>query len=299
MRIGIILPQGWTGEYAGWSAQAAWQRTRQLALDSERLGFDSVWAFDHFHTTPEPTDEMTFESLTTLAAVAAITDRVELGPIVACAGYRNPALLAKMLSTLDATSGGRAVLGIGAGWKEEEWNAYGYRFPPVGERLDVLEDQLEVITRMLSPGRASFDGTHASVRGAINEPPGLRLPAIPIMVGGNGRERTWRLAARYADELNLDAAPPEDLPEAMSVIAERCREVGRDPASLAVSVHIWWEHLPAAGPERTKVLTAYGRAGVDRVQILARGAVHDDSWLEGLAEDALGAGATLASEAAA
>lgn len=299
MRIGIILPQGWTGEYAGWPAAEAWPRTKAVAIEADRLGFDSVWAFDHFHTTPEPTDEMTLECLTTLAAVAAVTERVELGPIVACAGFRNPALIAKMVSTIDVISGGRAVLGIGAGWKQEEWLAYGFRFPPLGERLDVLGDQLEVITRMLGPGRAEYVGAYASVRGAINEPSGVRLPAVPIMVGGNGRQRTWRLAARFADELNLDAVVPDDLPDALAVIAERCREVGRDPASLAVSVHIWWEHLPPAGAERREMLAAYERAGVHRVQTLARGAVEDEGWLQALAEDAVAAGALLAREAAA
>ncbi len=286
MKVGVIVPQGWTGEYAGWSAPDAWDRTVTIARQAEALGFDSLWAFDHFHTTPEPTDELTFESFTMLAALAALTERPQIGHIVACAGFRNPALTAKMVSTLDVISGGRAVLGIGAGWKQEEWEAYGYRFPATGERLDMLHDQLEVITRMFGSQRAEYAGQHASVDGAVNQPRGVQIPSIPIMVGGNGRERTWRLAARFADELNLDAVPPGELADAMEVIADRCREVDRQPASLAVSVHVWWEHLPPAGAQRRAVLAAYRDAGIDRIQTLARGAVEDYDWLVALAADA-------------
>ena len=286
MRVGIIVPQGWTGEYAGWEPGAAWARTVALAREAEALGFESLWAFDHMHTTPEPTDEMTFESHTVLAALARETERVRLGHIVACAGYRNPALFAKMVSTLDVVSGGRAELGIGAGWKQDEWHAYGYGFPDTPERLDGLRDALEIVTAMLAPGRASYRGTHASVDGAINEPRGLQEPRIPIMVGGNGRNVTWRLAARYADELNLDAVAPGDIPGALEVIGTRCEEIGRDPASLRVSVHVWWEHLPTDEDGMADLLSRYAEAGIERIQTLPRSAVTDDQALARLASAA-------------
>jgi F420-dependent oxidoreductase-like protein len=286
MRVGIIVPQGWTGEYAGWEPGAAWARTVALAREAEALGFESLWAFDHMHTTPEPTDEMTFESHTVLAALARETERVRLGHIVACAGYRNPALFAKMISTLDVVSGGRAELGIGAGWKQDEWHAYGYGFPDTPERLDGLRDALEIVTAMLAPGRASYRGTHASVDGAINEPRGLQEPRIPIMVGGNGRNVTWRLAARYADELNLDAVAPGDIPGALEVIRTRCEEIGRDPASLRVSVHVWWEHLPTDEDGMADLLSRYAEAGIERIQTLPRSAVTDDEALARLASAA-------------
>jgi F420-dependent oxidoreductase-like protein len=286
MRVGIIVPQGWTGEYAGWEPGAAWARTVALAREAEALGFESLWAFDHMHTTPEPTDEMTFESHTVLAALARETERVRLGHIVACAGYRNPALFAKMISTLDVVSGGRAELGIGAGWKQDEWHAYGYGFPDTPERLDGLRDALEIVTAMLAPGRASYRGTHASVDGAINEPRGLQEPRIPIMVGGNGRNVTWRLAARYADELNLDAVAPGDIPGALEVIGTRCEEIGRDPASLRVSVHVWWEHLPTDEDGMADLLSRYAEAGIERIQTLPRSAVTDDEALARLASAA-------------
>jgi F420-dependent oxidoreductase-like protein len=287
MEVGMIVPQGWTGEYAGWDAGDAWERTVSIAHEAERLGFESLWAFDHMHTTPEPTDEITFESHTVLSALARETQRVRLGHIVACAGYRNPALLAKMVSTLDVVSGGRAELGIGAGWKRDEWEAYGYGFPSTGERLAGLREALEVTTRMFNEGRATYRGQHVSVDGAINEPPSRNGSAIPIMVGGNGRNVTWRLAARFADELNLDAMAPDDVRDAMPVISARCEEIGRDPRSLRVSVHVWWEHMPADEERMAALLRAYAEVGVVRIQTLPRTAVDDPEALERLASAAV------------
>src|SRR3990172_6990933 len=129
MKIGVIVPQGWTGEYRGWDAVEAWARTLAVAKQSEALGFESIWLFDHFHTVPRPTLEITFEAFTALAALAAQTKRVRVGHVVLCAAYRNPALTTKMISTLDVISAGRTELGLGAGWKRDEWRAYGYRFP--------------------------------------------------------------------------------------------------------------------------------------------------------------------------
>ena len=147
MKLGVIVPQGWTGEYDGWDALEAWRRTVDVAQHADRLGFESIWLFDHFHTIPRPTDEITFESFTTLSALAALTQRVRLGHVVICTGFRNPALTAKMISTMDTISGGRMELGIGAGWKHDEWEAYGYGFPDTAERLARLRDDLGVISR--------------------------------------------------------------------------------------------------------------------------------------------------------
>ena len=296
MKAGIIVPQGWTGEYAGWHPRAAWDRSVDIARQAERLGFESVWAFDHFHTTPDPIDEITFESFTFLTALSQRTERVRLGHIVMSAGFRNAALVAKMISTLDVVSGGRAEVGIGAGWKQDEWEAYGYGFPATRERLDGLRDALEVLRAMLGPGRATHDGEHASVRDAINLPKGLQEPRVPIMVGGNGPERTWRLAARYADELNIDAMFPEDLRNAMPTIRARCEEIGRDPASLRVSVHVWWEHASSPGAARIERLAAYRELGVSRIQWLARQSVDDADALDSFAADCRAAGLELTNE---
>lgn len=296
MRIGIIVPQGWTGEYDGWDPGRAWSRSVEVARAAERLGFESIWLFDHFQTVPEPKDELTFESFVALSALARETERVRLGQLVICNGFRNPALTAKMAGTLDVVSGGRYELGIGAGWKEDEWLAYGYGFPPTRERLAALADGLEVISRMLAPGRASYEGRHARVRGAINLPRGLQEPRIPIMVGGNGPNVTWRLAARYADELNLDGMQPAEVEAALPVIRSRCVEIGRDPGSLAVSVHVWWGRRDwrTAGRGRRDLIRAYAGLGVRRIMGLLQASAEDDAALETLAEDAVAAGVALA-----
>ncbi len=267
MDAGVMIPQGWKHEYDGWDAGSAWQRTIELARNAEQLGFESEWVFDHFTTVPDPTEEITFESFTTLTAIACATSRVRLGHMVICTGFRNPALTAKLASTLDVASNGRFELGIGGGWKQDEWLAYGYGFPPTKERLEALRDSLEVISRMLAPGRATYEGKHARVENAINVPKGIQQPHPPIVVGGNGPEVTWRLAARFADELNLVFVPADEVEQARPVIASRCEEIGRDPATLRLSVYVLDEDVAdsKAGQERVDFIAGYRDAGVDRI----------------------------------
>jgi alkanesulfonate monooxygenase SsuD/methylene tetrahydromethanopterin reductase-like flavin-dependent oxidoreductase (luciferase family) len=297
MDVGVIVPQGWKGEYDGWDARLAWRRTVAVALQAEALGFESIWAFDHFHTVPTPTDEITFESFTTLIALGALTARVRLGHIVLCAAYRNPALTAKMISALDTITNGRTELGIGAGWKRDEWVSYGYPFRETKERLAILHDHLEVITRMLVPGRdvhATYTGEHASVDDAINVPKPLQRPRVPIMVGGNGPAVTWRLAARYADEVNLDGMWPSEVAEALPIIASRCEEIGRDPSTLRVSVRLHDQQLQPAGALRVERIAGYRELGVKRIQAFIPESAKSDDGLESFAGDCRLAGAFLA-----
>lgn len=302
MKVGIIVPQGWTGEYDGWDAERAWARSLEIALEAERLGAESLWVYDHVHTTPEPTDELTFESFTVLSALAGVTRRVRLGHTVVCAGYRNPALLAKIASTLDVISGGRFDLGLGAGWKEEEYHAYGWPFPSLKERQGLLRDTLEIVRRMTDPdgGRATYEGAHASIRDAINHPKPIGAGGMPVMVGGNGRTVTWGLAARFADELNLDAVAPGRLPDALATIRQRCEEVGRDPATLRVSVHLWLrdtDWLRDTGEDELthlELLERYADAGIHRVMGLVPGCTGDSEALPRFLDAARAAGVELA-----
>jgi F420-dependent oxidoreductase-like protein len=297
MKVGIVVPQGWQGEYDGWDPLDAWRRTTEVARQAERLGFESIWLFDHFHTIPRPTDEITFESFTSLSALAMLTSRVRIGHIVICSPFRNPGLTAKMISTMDTISGGRMELGIGAGWKKDEWEAYGYGFPPTRERLAILADHLEVITRMLAGDRhqhATYEGTHAHVRDAINVPKPIQQPRVPIMVGGNGPNVTWRLAARHADELNVDGMTPDEVAEALPVVRSRCEEIGRDPATLSLSVHVFGGHLKDAGAARVERIAAYRDLGVRRIMPFLKGTATTDEALESFAEDCRAAGAELA-----
>jgi F420-dependent oxidoreductase-like protein len=293
MKAGVIVPQGWTGEYDGWDPQTAWARTVTVAQQAESLGFESIWLFDHFHTVPEPTDEITFESFTSLAHLGAVTSRVRLGHIVLCAGFRNPAMTAKMISTMDVQTGGRMELGIGAGWKKDEWEAYGYGFPAARDRLGALRDQLEIVTAMMEPGRATHIGEYASVEDAINVPEPVQRPRVPIMVGGNGPNVTWRLAARYADELNLDGMTPDEVAEALPTIRSRCKEIGREPDTLPVSVHMFWSKVARPGAGRVATLTSYRELGVSRVMTLVRDSADSDDALADFAIDCRAAGVAL------
>ena len=202
-----------------------------------------------------------------------------------------------MISTMDSISGGRMDLGIGAGWKRDEWVGYGYGFPETKERLARLADDLEVITRMLDGDRhqhATYEGRYAKVSDARNVPKPIQQPRVPIMIGGNGPNVTWRLAARHADELNLDGMSPADVAAALPVIRSRCEEIGRDPATLAVSVHLWGEDLAQAGARRVERLAGYRELGVSRVMGLDRAIAKSDEALESLAEDARAAGVEMA-----
>ena len=284
MKIGLTLPQGCDREYLGLDGVSAWARTLEVAREAESLGFESLWLYDHFQVDPPPEEAPIFEPFVELTAIATATSRAMLGHLVLAAAYRPAALTAKMISTLDVISGGRAVLGIGAGWKEDEWLAYGYGFPDAPERLAILADHLEVITRMLAPGRATYRGAHAHVVDAIHEPKSAG-GHIPLLIGGNGPKVTWRLAARFADELNLDAMTPGEVAGALPVIRSRCEEVGRDPDTLAVSVHVWGAPDAPAGQARRDLLRAYADLGLRRTILQGFAAVRDTHLLAAIADD--------------
>jgi F420-dependent oxidoreductase-like protein len=265
MQVGLMAPQGWKGEYDGWRPADAWARTIELARQAEALGFEALWVFDHFHTVPGPTDEITFESFSVLTALAMVTERVRLGHMVICTGFRNPALTAKMASTIDVISGGRFELGIGAGWKEEEWRAYGYGFPTIAERMGALGDHLEIIRAMFAPGRATYEGRYAHVRGAINMPQGLQEPRIPIIVGGNGERVMAGYAIRYADELNYVFLPADKVRERIASVRQRCETEGRDPATLRFSLYTKDEEMRDRGQARVDALAGFAEIGLDRL----------------------------------
>ena len=294
MKVGLMVPQGWKGEYDGWDPAAAWARSIELTKDAETRGFESLWVFDHFHTVPDPTDEITFESFSMLAAMAMVTTRVRLGHMVVCTGFRNPGLTAKLTSTLDVISNGRFELGIGAGWKDDEWLAYGYGFPPIADRLAQLGEHLEIITRMLAPGHATFAGTYAQVADAINEPKGIQRH-IPVIVGGNGRDKTAGLAVRFADELNFVFLRPAQVLERIAEVRGKCEAVGRDPGTLRFSMYTRDEELRDRGQARVDVLGELAGTGLDRVvcfparwdpTIEGQAAFADDCRAAGLSLDA-------------
>lgn len=288
MKAGVLIPQGWLGEYSGWATPRAFRRAVEVAARAEALGFDSVWVNDHL-TPEEPVrGAPLLESFVLLAGVASATRTIRMGHLVICAGYRNPGMMLKMITTLDAASRGRVDLGLGAGWKRDDWVDYGYGDPGARSRLRILEDHLEKAVDL----RRSMTREEA-VRSPVRSNPAPVQEAMPIMVGGNGTEVTWRLAARYADELNVDGLLPHELEPLLPVLRSRCEEVGRDPDTLRVSVHYWYGNAAPPGPERVEHLAAYRAMGVHRVMTLPVGAAVDEEPLEAYADDARSAGIEL------
>jgi F420-dependent oxidoreductase-like protein len=233
LKYGLIVPQGWRMDLAGISdAVEAYETMTRVAQEAEALGFDSIWLYDHFHTVPTPTQEVTFECWTSTAALARDTKRVRIGQMVTCNGYRNPALLAKMASTVDALSHGRLDFGIGAGWYEQEFLAYGYDFPDGPARLRQLRDAVQIILKMWSDDEAVFEGKHHQVHGAINQPKGVQKPHIPLLIGGGGEQVTLKLVAQYADACNIGHLDNEGLVRKFAILKKHCDDVGRDYESI-------------------------------------------------------------------
>ncbi|MBG0564399.1 LLM class F420-dependent oxidoreductase [Actinoplanes aureus] len=231
IRLGYQIPNF---THPGVPVERLFDTVATQAREAETAGFDTVLVMDHFYQLPgigAPENAM-LEAYTTLGALASATSTIQLSTLVTGNTYRNPALLAKTVTTLDVVSKGRAVLGIGAGWFEREHHDYGFEFGTFGQRFERLDEALTIIAPMLRGEQPTFEGKWYTARGAINNP---RLrPTIPIMLGGSGEQKTFRLAARFADHMNIicDAA---DLPHKVAVLRQRCEEIGRDPATLETS----------------------------------------------------------------
>jgi F420-dependent oxidoreductase-like protein len=207
-----------------------------LALAAEEAGFESVMVMDHFWQLPPlgGPDQPILEGYTLLAAVAARTERVKLGTLVTGVTYRNPALLAKMVATLDVISRGRAFLGIGAAWYEEEHIAYGFNFPPVRERMQRLEEAVQLCRAMFTEEAPSFTGVHYRIDGAKSFPRPIQPGGPPIMVGGSGEKRTLRIVARYADMCNIHGSPAT-IRHKLDVLRGHCDDIGRDPGEITTT----------------------------------------------------------------
>ncbi|HEX5614374.1 MAG TPA: TIGR03560 family F420-dependent LLM class oxidoreductase [Acidimicrobiia bacterium] len=226
LRYGAFVPQGWKLEYRGWSAPDAWERTKELAVLAEQVGYDHLWVYDHVETVPRREPTHVFEAFTLLAALAQHTTRIALGQLVTCAAYRNAGLLAKEAACLDVLSGGRLVLGLGAGWYEREYEAYGYPFPSAADRLAILRETVECVRRLWTEETVDFSGEHVNLAGAFCDPkPVQQLP--PIWIGGGGEQVTLRIAARHADATNWQVGIDE-FRHKSAVLARHCDDVGRD-----------------------------------------------------------------------
>src|SRR5437773_8875639 len=232
LKFGLSLPQGWTMELVSIQDPVeAYETLTRVARTADEVGFESVWLVDHFHTIPQLSQEVTFECWTTTAAVARDTKRIRVGQLVTCNGYRNPALLAKMAITVDVLSHGRLNFGIGAGWYEHEYRAYGYDYPDTPQRLRYLREAVQVIRAMWTQEEAVFEGKYYQVRGAINQPKGVQKPHIPLLIGGSGEKVTLKLVAQYGDACNV-SGDLETIKQKLAVLKDHCETVGRDYESI-------------------------------------------------------------------
>src|SRR6266436_2218203 len=232
MKFGIDIPNGWKMSLVDIKDPVeAYEAMTNIVTTGDELGYDSAWVVDHFHTVPTPTQEITFECMMMLAALARDTKNIRIGQIVLCNSYRHPALLAKMASTVDVLSHGRLNFGIGAGWYEHEYRAYGYAYPDAPERLRQLREAVQVIRALWTQEEAHFEGTYYQVRGAINQPKGVQQPHIPLLIGGDGAQVTLKLVAQYADACNV-GDDPATVKQKLAVLKQHCETVGRDYQSI-------------------------------------------------------------------
>src|SRR5262245_48616044 len=231
LKVGIQLPEV---EYV-----VTWPQLREMARTAEAIGLDSVWLGDHLlYRWEDVPSRGPWEAWTALTAIAAVTERVEIGPLVACTSFHNPAMLAKKASTLDEISGGRLILGLGAGWNEPEYRAFGF---PFDHRVDRFEEAFTIIRKLLREGRIDFDGRYYQARDCELLPRGPRPQGPPLMIGSNG-PRMLELTLPYVDAWNAWFAwfgnDPEKLRPMLAAVDETCEKVGRDPAEVQRTVAV-------------------------------------------------------------
>ena len=236
MRFGTFIPQGWRHDLVDISPADQWTLMRDLAQRADAGPWESLWVYDHFHTVPVPSHEATHEAWTLMSAFAASTSRIRLGQMCTCMGYRNPAYLAKVAATVDHVSAGRVEMGIGGGWYEHEWRAYGYGFPRIGDRLGMLAEGVEIMRQAWQTGQATLDGTHYQVDGAIVQPQPVQQGGIPMWIAGGGEKKTLRIAAQYASYTNW-SNDPEEFSHKKQVFEAHCADLGRDPGEVVLSTN--------------------------------------------------------------
>jgi len=232
MRLGLQVPY-WSWPDAPASIGPTFAR---IARDAEQAGMASLWVMDHFFQIPEigPPDAEMLEAYTTLGFAAGVTSRIELGAMVTGVSYRHPGILAKTVTTLDVLSGGRAWLGIGAGWYEQEHRGLGVRFPLVAERFELLEETLQIVRQMWDGDDREYAGTHFHLERPLSSPPPVRRP--PVLIGGGGERKTLRLAAQYADACNIFDLGADLIRRKFEVLAGHCADLGRDPREIRHTV---------------------------------------------------------------
>lgn len=235
--FGVFIPQGWKMELVSIADPVdKWHKTIEIAQLAEKLGYDSIWVYDHFHNVPRPAHETVFECWTVMAAISQLTTKIRLGQMVGCNLYREPSLLAKITSTIDVISGGRLDWGIGAGWYENECRGYGFDFPEPKVRIAMLRECVEIVRSMWANEETTYDGKHYKMVRGNCDPKPLQKPHPPIWIGGGGEQLTLRVVARYADYSNFGGTP-EEFAHKIEVLKGHCLAVGRDESEIKKRGH--------------------------------------------------------------
>ncbi|HYH50049.1 MAG TPA: LLM class F420-dependent oxidoreductase [Acidimicrobiia bacterium] len=259
-RLGLQIPNF---TFPGVADPELFETIAGIATSAENNGFDSVWVMDHLYQIEMvgPKEDAMFEAYTLLGALAARTRRASLGTMVSGVTYRNPALLAKIVTTLDVISSGRAILGIGAAWNVDEHTGYGFDYPSDKERLDRLEEALQINRAMFTEEAPTFEGRHYRVQQVLNNPRPIR-GGIPVLIGGSGEKRTLKLVAQYGDACNL-FGDPDTVRHKIGVLERHCADVGRDPAEITKTILMTVRDPSVAADQ----VSAYRAVGVDGVVV--------------------------------
>ncbi|HMA37359.1 MAG TPA: LLM class F420-dependent oxidoreductase [Chloroflexia bacterium] len=292
VKFGVFVPQGWKMDLVGIADPVEqYEAMTRAARAADEAGFDSIWVYDHFHTVPVPTEETTFEAWTITAGLVRDTRRIKVGQMVTCNGYRHPALLAKMASTVDVMSHGRLICGLGAGWYEHEWRAYGYGFPDIPVRMGMFREACEIISRMWTEDAPVFHGQYYTIDQPINIPRGARKPHPEFWLGGGGEKVTLKLVAKWADGCNMGGGNPETLRHKIAVLHEHCTKLGRDPREIAVSTSLEDIHLLAPGADPAQA-AAWTRGRVSLAEYQKRYKILTADQLSAQIQGLVDAGAT-------
>jgi len=236
MRFGAFVPQGWRLDLVGIPIEEHWPLIVSSAKRVEASGFESLWVYDHFHTVPVPTQEVTYEAWTMMAALAAVTDTVRLGQMCTCNTYRPPSYLAKVAASIDVISNGRLEMGIGAGWYEHEHDGYGYPFLPPGQRLGMLKEGVEIMRAMWTEDEVTYEGKYYNLNGAICQPKPIQKPHIPIWVAGGGEKVTLRIAAEHATYTNFGETL-DSFVHKSDLLRDHCRDLVTDFEAITRSTN--------------------------------------------------------------
>jgi F420-dependent oxidoreductase-like protein len=287
VRFGVFVPQGWKLDLTEIADPVEqYEAMTAVARTADAGPWDSIWVYDHLHTWPEPTINTTFECWTATATLARDTHRVNIGQMVGCNGYREPSLYAKIASTVDVASHGRLYAGLGAGWYEHEWKAYGFEWTEVPERMGRFREAVQIIHKMWTEEQPEFSGRYYSIDKPINEPKGARSPHPPFWLGGGGEKVTLKLVARYGDACNFGGANPDVIRHKLAVLRRHCDAAGRDYDQITKSTSLEWDPTEPTADTIGRVERAV-EAGADYVIVYVPNVAYDHEPMLRFARDVI------------